>query len=112
MACDEHMTDESTLEDLFDRRYSARFAKSDVDDHQVWEPIRSGGYGIGDIALHGADRVTDTLERFSKQSADHCIVFHDQGVQRLHRITSPPAPPSFTQTATSGAISAAENGGP
>jgi hypothetical protein len=78
----------------------ARFAKSDVDDHQVWEPIRSGGYGIGDIALHGADRVTDTLERFSKQSADHCIVFYDQGVQRLHRITSPPAPPSFTQTAT------------
>ena len=55
---------------------------------------------IGDVALHGADRVTDTLERFSKQSADHCIVFHDQGVQRLHRITSPLAPPSFTQTAT------------
>ena len=83
----------------------------DVDDHQVWEPIEAEATAIGDVALHGADRVTDTLERFSKQSADHCIVFHDQGVQRLHRITSPLAPPSFTQTATSGAISAAENGG-
>ena len=69
-------------EDLFDRRNAARFAESDVDDHQIRAPMRSGGHCIGDIALHGADRVAETLERFREQSADHRVVLHDQGAQR------------------------------
>ena len=78
---------------------AACFAESDVDDHQIRAPMRSGGHCIGDIALHGADRVTETLERFRKQSPDHRVVLHDEGALRFHRTTSPPAPPSFTQAA-------------
>ncbi len=61
--------------------------------------MRSGGHRVGDIVLHGADRMAETLERFCEQSADHCVIFDNQSAQRLQRITSP-APPSFNQTAT------------
>src|SRR5271165_2369449 len=50
--------------------------------------MRSGGHSIGDITLYGADGVTETLERFREQFADRRVVFHDQGAQRLHCITS------------------------
>src|SRR5208283_20513 len=96
----EHVRDKLASKDLFDRGYAAGFAKSDIDDHQIRAPMGSGGHRIGEIALYGADGVTETLERFREQFADHRVVFHDQGAQRLHRITSPPAPRSFSQTAT------------
>ena len=100
MTRDEHMRDKAALENLFDRCDAACFAESDVDDHQIRAPMRSGGHCLGDIGLHGANRVAETLERFREQSADHRVVLHDQGAQRFHRLTSPPAPPSFTQMAT------------
>jgi hypothetical protein len=62
--------------------------------------MRSGAYRFGDIGLYGTDPVAETLKRFREQSADNCVVFYDQSAQRLHRITFPPAPRSFTQTAT------------
>ena len=68
---------------------AARLAESDVDDHQIWAPMRSGGHRFGDIGLHGADRVAETLKRFREQFTENCVVFHDQSAQRLHRITSP-----------------------
>jgi hypothetical protein len=74
----ENKRDKTASEDFFDRGNAACFAKSDVDDHQIWAPMRSGGHHIGEIALHGADRVAETLERFRKQSADDCVVFYDQ----------------------------------
>jgi hypothetical protein len=72
------MRDESASKDLFDRCNAACFAETDVDDHQIRAPMRSGGHRIGDIVLHGADRVAKTLERFREQSADYCVVFYDQ----------------------------------
>src|ERR1700733_4025347 len=89
IASDEHMRNEFDSDDLFDRRHSARFAQSDVDDHQIWTPMRSGGHRIGDIALNRADRMAETLERLCEQYADHWVVFHDQSAQRPHRINSP-----------------------
>ena len=96
---DEHMRNEFDSDDLFDRRHSARFAQSDVDDHQIWTPMRSGGHRIGDIALNRADRMAETLERLCEQYADHWVVFHDQSAQRPHRINSPLRRPR-SQTAT------------
>src|SRR5271166_1586156 len=83
---------------LFNRRDTARFAESDVDNHQIRAPMRSGGHCLSHIGLHGANRVTETLERFREQSADHRVVLHDEGAQRFHRTISR-ARPSFTQTA-------------
>jgi hypothetical protein len=93
------MRDKTASEDLVDCRDAARFAQSDVNNHQIRATSRSGGHRVIDIVLDGGDPVTETLECFREQSADHCVVLHDQSAKRLHRTTSPPAPPSFTQTA-------------
>ena len=80
-------------QDLFDRRDAARFAEPDVDDHQIGVVTRGGGHRIGGIGLHGADDVTEILERFGEQPADHCVVLHDQDAQRLHRLVFLPTRP-------------------
>ena len=79
----------SASENLFDSYEAARLPEFDVDDHQIWAPMRSGGHRFGDIRLHGADRVAQTFKRFREQFTENCVVFHDQGAQRLHRMTSP-----------------------
>ena len=79
----------SASEDLFDGYEAARLTESDVDDHQIRAPMRSGGHRFGDIGLHGADGVAETVNRLREQFTDNSVVFHDQSAQRLHRIASP-----------------------
>ena len=55
IASDEHMRDEFDLDDLFDRCHSARFAQSDVDDHQISPHSKAlPGVGSGTSDLIGA----------------------------------------------------------
>ena len=68
----------SASEDLFDSDEAARLAEADVDDHEIWPPMRSGGHRFGDIGLHGADPMAETLKRFREQFTENCVVFHDQ----------------------------------